>query len=180
MVALPVIRLEGVYQQKIRDLFDEFEKEDSCFDPGSSLIKVSILGQFAYFFIKHGIHQSQKDQGKDWPLGWQATLYIGSHFAEDITAESVAERFSTNASTLNRELRNISGYNFAHTLNRVRGEYSLPAALIYEDMSLSYVAEHSGFSSEVASTASLRNIPGRRLWNIASRCWRAGRRYTAA
>ena len=45
MVALPVIRLEGVYQQKIRDLFDEFEKEDSCFDPGSSLIKVSILDE---------------------------------------------------------------------------------------------------------------------------------------
>lgn len=149
MVALPVIRLEGVYQQKIRDLFDEFEKEDSCFDPGSSLIKVSILGQFAYFFIKHGIHQSQKDQDKDWPLGWQATLYIGSHFAEDITAESVAERFSTNASTLNRELRNISGYNFAHTLNRVRVNIA-SGALLYEDMSLSYVAEHSGFSSEVA------------------------------
>ena len=61
----------------------------------------------------------------------------------------MAERFSTNASTLNRELRNISGYNFAHTLNRVRVNIA-SGALLYEDMSLSYVAEHSGFSSEVA------------------------------
>lgn len=149
MVAHPVVRLEGEYLKKIQDLFDEFEKEDSCFDPGSSLIKVSILGQFAYFFIKYSIRHNKSEQFQDEPLGWKAILYIGSHFAEDITAESVAERFSTNASTLNRELRNISGYNFAHTLNRVRVNIA-SCALLYEDMSLSYVAEHSGFSSEVA------------------------------
>lgn len=149
MDASPIIYLQGEHLEKIRSLFDEFQEEDSCNDPGSSLIKVSILGQLSRFFIRHSIKQKQAADDAPRPLGWKATLYIGARFAEDITAESVAEYFDSNAATLNRELRNISGYNFAQTLNRVRVNIA-SGALLYEDMSLSYVAAHSGFPSEVA------------------------------
>lgn len=82
------------------------------------------------------------------PLGWNAILYISEYFGKDLTAEKVAKIFNSNATTLNRELRNISGYNFIQTLNRVRVNIAA-SALLYEDMSLSYIATHSGFSSEV-------------------------------
>lgn len=147
--APPIITLDGNRLEKIEGLFDEFEEEDSCFDPGSSLIKVAILGQFANFFIHHSLKQHRPDSPPERPLGWKAALYISAHFAEDITAQGVASHFGSTAAALNRELRTISGYSFSQFLNRVRVNIA-SIALLYEGMSLSYVAAHSGFPSDVA------------------------------
>lgn len=147
--APPVINPEGSALAKIEDLFQEFEMENDCFDPGSSLIKVSILGQLSSFFVKHSIKQLKTSKVICRPLGWKATLYISAHFSEDLTAEAVSAYFDTDPTTLNRELRRISGYNFIQNLNRTRVNIAA-IALLYEGMSLSYVASHSGFSSEVS------------------------------
>lgn len=147
--ACPVIHLDKVQFGKINDLFEEFQLEDACFDPGSALIKVAILGQLTAYFIKHYTKQSVTSDGKAYPLGWRATLYISAHFAEKLTVEGVSLLFDINPSALNRELRRISGYNFSQNLNRTRVNIA-SIALLYEGMSLSYVASHSGFSSEVS------------------------------
>lgn len=149
IVALPVIHLEGTKLEKIKDLFDEFEEEDLCFDPGSSLIKVSILGEFSSFFIHYSRKHPPCQDMNTWPLGWKAILYLSEHFSEDITIHSVASLFGADSNTLNRELRNITGYNFTQNLNRIRVNIA-SIALLYDDMSLLYVASHSGFPSEVA------------------------------
>lgn len=147
--ACPVIYLDKVQFEKINDLFEEFQLEDACFDPGSALIKVAILGQLTAYFIKHCTKQSCTSEGNVCPLGWKATLYISAHFAEELTVEGVASLFGTTPSFLNRELRRISGYNFIQNLNRTRVNIA-SIALLYEGMSLSYVAARSGFSSEVS------------------------------
>lgn len=147
--APPLINLEGPVLTKIEDLFYEFEQENDCLDPGSSLIKVSILGQLSAFFVKHSIKQLKASVILSRPLGWKATLYISAHFSEDLTVEAVSTYFDSNATTLNRELRCISGYNFVQNLNRTRVNIAA-IALLYDGMSLSYVASHSGFSSEVS------------------------------
>ena len=147
--APPVISLDGARLDKIEALFHEFEEEDSCFDPGSALIKVAVLGQFANFFIHHSIKQHRPETNCERPLGWKAVLYISAHFAEDLTSQSVAAHFGSAAAVLNRELRLISGYSFSQFLNRVRVNIA-SVALLYDGMSLSYVAAHSGFTSEVA------------------------------
>lgn len=146
--APPILYPENDQLSKIQYLFDEFEKENTCYDPGSSLIKVSILGQISDIFIKNSLKHQQIEFENVKPLGWKAILYMSAHFAKDITAESVAEHFGSNVVALNRELRNISGYNFVQTLNRIRVNIS-SMALLYEGMPLSYVATHSGFPSEV-------------------------------
>lgn len=146
--ASPILYPESDQLSKIQYLFNEFEKENTSYDPGSSLIKVSILGQLSDIFIKNSLKHQQSEVENVKPLGWKAILYMSAHFAKDITSESVAAHFGSNVTTLNRELRNISGYNFVQTLNRIRVNIA-SMALLYEGMPLSYVATHSGFPSEV-------------------------------
>lgn len=148
MDATPVVYLEGKFLERVYDLFDDFEEFNDCYDAGASLIKVSILGELSKIFIDNSMRVFATEEPTPKPLCWNAILYISEYFGRDLTADKVAKVFNSNAATLNRELRNISGYNFIQTLNRVRVNIAA-SALLYEDMSLSYIATHSGFSSEV-------------------------------
>lgn len=145
--AQPILYPEGELLSKIQYLFEEFHKENTSYDPGSSLIKVSILGELSYLFIKNSIKLSPDAVNNVKPLGWNVILYLSIHFSKDITAESVAQLFDSTPTALNRELRNISGYNFDQTLNRIRVNIA-STALLYAGLSLSYIAAYSGFSSE--------------------------------
>lgn len=155
--APPVIYPEDEQLSQIKYLFDEFEKENTSLDPGSSLIKVSILGQISEIFIKNSLKHQESNIEK--PLGWKSILYMSAHFAEDLTPEGVAAHFNSNAASLNRELRNISGYNFADTLSRMRVNIA-SMALLYEGIPLTYVATHSGFPSEVAFYRTFKKYMG--------------------
>lgn len=145
--ALPLLYLEEEQLSKVQYLFEEFDKENTNYDPGSSLIKVSILGELSSIFIKNSIKANKDDVNVDKPLGWKAILYLSVNFTKDITAETVALYLNSTTTALNRELRNISGYNFEQTLNRIRVNIA-STALLYSGMSLSYIATYSGFSSE--------------------------------
>lgn len=145
--ASPILYPNEDKLEKIKYLFDEFEMENESYDPGSSLIKVSILGQLSNIFIKKSLTYHQKHPEPERPLGWKAILYMSAHFSRELTSEEVASIFNTSVSALNRELRNISGYNFCQKLNRIRVNIA-SMALLYEGMPLSYIATHSGFSSE--------------------------------
>ena len=145
--AQPIIYPDTKLLKKLQYLFNEFEAENENYDMGSELIKVSILGQLSNIFIKNSIKRIQNATNNIKPLGWNAILYISVHFSKDITAEVVAEKFNTTVATLNRELRNISGYNFEQNLNRIRVNIAA-TALLYVGLSLSYIATYSGFSSE--------------------------------
>lgn len=157
--ATPVIRLEGDELKWMLRSLAEFEGLNESYDPGSSLIKVATLGQFSSFFIKKTIRLQQKGIPAPRPLGWKAILYLSAHFDEDLNADGTAEYYGTTTAALNRELRNITGYNFSQNLNRIRVNIA-SIALLYEDMSLSYVAEHSGFPSEVAFYRTFKKLMG--------------------
>lgn len=147
--AIPIIYLDDKYSERVNDLIDEFSEFDEIFTPGASLIKVSILGELAKIFIDISIkNHSSNNVSSPKPLAWKAILYMSKFFYKDLTADSVAKIFNTTATILNRDLRNVSGYNFIQNLNRIRVNIA-SSALLYEDLSLSYIALHSGFSSEV-------------------------------
>lgn len=145
----PLMQLSGAQAQKIRNIVAEFAGLNPCRDPGSALIKVSLLGQLADFFVRSGILKSGTPRQKQLPLGWHAMLYLGFHFSEDLTAASTALALDTTPAALNRELRLISGHNFSFVLNQMRSCIAA-GALLYENVSLAYIAERSGFASEVA------------------------------
>lgn len=157
--APPLIQLANSCYREVRGLFNEFELENDDFGPGSSLIKVSILGQLSEIFIRQSMRLITADYIKTKPLGWKAILYMSVNFSDDISAESVAKHFSTTTSFLNRELRNITGYNFNQILSRIRVNIA-SMALLYRDVPLSNIVEHSGFSTEVDFYRSFKRQTG--------------------
>ncbi len=159
MGASPVLKLEGEKLATVKELLEEFELENDLTDPGSALVKVSILGQLTSIYISLGLRRMKLEEDVPRPLGWRAMLYISSHYVEDITAESVAELCGTDAATLNRELRRISGLNFAQNLNRIRVNIS-SGSILFEDLSFAYTAKRAGFASEVAFYRSFKKYWG--------------------
>lgn len=159
MGASPVLKPEGERLATIKELLEEFELENDLSDPGSALIKVSILGQLASIYISIGLKRLKVADAVARPLVWTAILYMSSHYVEDITAESVAERYGTDAATLNRELRKITGLNFVKNLNRIRVNIS-SGSILFEDLSFAYTAKRAGFASEVAFYRSFKKYWG--------------------
>ena len=120
--ALPVYHLEGAKLERVRQLFEEFESYNDDYDSGSNLIKSAILGQLSYVFFSLCDHYINNHQSvrRQWPLGWILSLFIAFYCSEDLDPKDVADSFGISVSTLNRELRIITGMNFAQSLNRAR------------------------------------------------------------
>ncbi len=156
--ALPLIQLTDKTFPQIQELYEEFRTQDTCFDPGSALIKVSILGQLSEFFAAHCIHTTQK-AAQIKQLGWNVILYMCEYFYKGFNAAEVAEQFGTTVPKLNRELRSISAMDFRQILNKIRVNISA-SALLYEEIPLSHVAVHSGFPSEVAFYRNFKKYTG--------------------
>ena len=133
---------------QLQDLFRELKDVDKMTNYGSSLIKVSMLGQMTVFFAQEAEDVGVDCEGSDWPLGWRACMYVAAHSMGPLEAEDAAKALGTDIPSLNRELRMVTGLNFEQNLSRLR---CIMAAsyFLYENLPLDYVAVHSGFKSEV-------------------------------
>lgn len=149
MTALPVIGLNETERTLIERLLTEFENENCSRSIGSTMIRVSILGQIVTSFISSCIKRAQSEQRPPLPLSWHLILYIAENYRGNLTLEDVAKNFDCDGRTANRELRRASGLDFAQTLLRVRINVSC-GALLFEDVSLSYLLSYSGFSTEAS------------------------------
>lgn len=149
MRTAPIMMVEGQRYEELLGIFDEFWEENDRHDKGSAMIKVSILGQVASFFINNCVRRTRIEQAVPRPLGWNATLYIAANFKEPLTAKSVADCYHCEPAELNRELRMISGLNFIQTLERVRVNIAA-GAILFADVPFAYLISCTGFSSEAS------------------------------
>ncbi len=157
--AAPVIQLKGENLEKVEHLFFEYDALSHRNDVGGALIKVAILGQLSSIVVKEGIKKAREDRRIRRPLGWNASLYIAAHCTEPLKAETVASYFKSDAVTLNRELRIVSGMNFAQMLNRNRVNMATNA-ILFDGLSFSFIAAYSGFHSEIAFYRSFKKQKG--------------------
>lgn len=144
----PILSTDSENMRKMASLFQDLEYIDSTTIHGSSLIKVSLLGQISLLFAIEAERSVSNFIGRSWPLGWRGSIYIASHSTEYIEAEDAAKELGCDVSSLNRELRKITGMNFEQLLSRCR---CIMAAsyFLYKNLPLDYIAVHSGFKSEV-------------------------------
>lgn len=149
MSTVPIMLVEGQRYEELLGLFEEFWEENDRQGKGSAMIKVSILGQIASFFINNCVRRTKIEQSVPKPLGWCATLHIAASFKEPLTAKSVAEHYQCEPAELNRELRLISGLNFIQTLERVRVNIAA-GAMLFADVPFTYLISCTGFSSEAS------------------------------
>ncbi len=158
MYSLPIIQLSEESDQYARMLLHEFEKESGSSDPGSALIKVSILGLLDSLFCMETI-RTQNWVLEDAPLGWRAALYIAFYSSQPLEAAEVASLFGASTASLNHELKISVGLNFSQMLNRARIHTSM-AAILFEGLSFSFLAAHSGFKSEIVFFRTFKKLNG--------------------
>lgn len=160
MNLLPVRQLRGKYLNEVTELFKEFDDVDKIYSSGSSLIKVSVLGELALKFINipdEGIETTESESEQ--PLGWNLILYINEHFSNPLTIPFLSKKFQTSGHLIEHELRNITGCDFFQILNRARINIST-IALLSDDLSISFISEYCGFSSEVNFYRTFKKIKG--------------------
>ena len=147
----PVFQLEGPKRERLEMMLREFEFYNNDHDSGSNLIKCAILGQMSYFFFALcDQYRSQFPYVRhQWPMGWVLSLYIAYYCAEDLDPKDVADLFGISVGTLNRELRIITGMNFAQSLNRARVNLAA-GAILFSELSFHFLSTYCGFRSEVA------------------------------
>lgn len=159
MYTLPVISLNEPRRAQVGRLLDEFENETTSGNTGSAMIRVSILGQIVTSFISLCIKRAGCEQNPPLPLAWYIILYIAENYRGNLTLEDVVNHFDCDCRTINRELRRVSALDFAKTLLRVRINVSC-GAMLFEDVSLSYLLSYSGFSTEASFYRAFKNQKG--------------------
>lgn len=159
--ALPVYQLEGHRLQQVEQLFYEFASYDEDFDSGSNLIKSAILGQLSYVFfgLCNQYHAGYMGSKRQWPLGWHLSLFIAFYCSEDLDPNDVADTFGISVSSLNRELRIITGMNFAQSLNRARINLAA-GSILFSELSFHFISTYCGFRSEVAFYRTFKELKG--------------------
>ena len=77
---------------------------------------------------------------------YESITYVNAHFAEDLTAEAVAERINMSYGHFSRSFKNATGKSFKDFLNIARTDYA-QQLLLTTDLSVSEVAGMCGYNS---------------------------------
>jgi len=159
--SLPVYQLEGPMRAQVEALLAEFDECGSAHDAGSNLIKCGILGQLSYLFFAlcEQYSAGHPYSPRQWPLGWVLAMFIAFYCSEDLTGAEVADSFGISVPTLNRELRLITGMNFAQHLNRARVNMAA-SAILFSELSFHFICNYCGFRSEVAFYRTFKELRG--------------------
>lgn len=143
----------------IISLFDDFDNINHRHDYGSALVKVSLLGQISMRFSRESALQSSAVMPEHVPLGWIASIYIAMKSHQNIDETKICRELDTDITTLNRELRMVTGMSFGQSLRRNRC-ISAASYLLCENLPLDYVSVQAGFKSEVTFFRCFKNILG--------------------
>lgn len=155
----PILYPEDEISDAMRQVFEDFEHINKRYDNGSAMIKTSLLGRLSLLF---GIETSRKaptENDEDFPLGWQASIYLAAHSRDNNPIEKAAEDLGTDPTTLNRQLRLATSLNYDQTVRRNRCLAAM-SYLLCENLPLDYIASTSGFESDVTFYRCFKKIIG--------------------
>ncbi len=175
VAGMPVVEPGSEAAGRMERIFQDFENINSRRDYGSALVKVSLLGQLSLFFGLEVARLRRSSSNRRLPLGWWASIYIAMHSLENISSESAARELGTNVSGLNRQMRMVTGLNFDQMLCRSRCILAA-SYFLCENLPLDYIANHSGFKSEITFFRSFKKVMGTTPSQYRDRRLNSGRR----
>ena len=97
------------------------------------------------------------------------------HSLENISPESAARELGTTVSSLNRQLRMVTGQSFDQMLCRSRCILAA-SYFLCENLPLDYIANHAGFKSEVTFFRCFKKVMGTTPSQYRDRSLSSGRR----
>ena len=116
-----IIHLNDQERKLTESLFQSMEKEYKQKNPGYHSYLKSALLQILFIINRHSVsleeteHFNEKHNSISEIAG-----YINNHFDEEITLESVAEKFFISPYYFSRSFKKFTGFNFIEYLNNVR------------------------------------------------------------
>ena len=144
----PVVQMEEELWPKIRLLFKILDQKERSPQDGLVLMKASALGQLM-ILVRRAQCKNRTGNKKKIPLGWNILLLITKFNGARLTIEDVMGIYGIDETTVNRELRAISGYDFYQLLNRAKIN-SACSNMLMGNIATRYLVSFTGFSSESA------------------------------
>lgn len=143
---IPCVCCSPDSQAEFRELLNKCEREDQVQDNQASFIKTALYYQIHLLFRREATQQGQ-EKAQRLPVSWAAWVYLTQASATQIKPTDIAEKFGISVSQLNQELRKLTTYNCRQLL--VRARICIAASmLLFSDLSMRYIANYVGFSSE--------------------------------
>ena len=154
----PILYPSDCSMNKFQQIFEDFNNINMRYDNGTAMIKTSLLGRLSLLFAMSLSNREIPDV-EEFPLGWQASIYIAVHSRDGCPIKKAASELNTDPITLNSQLRITTSLNYDQTVSRNRCLTAM-SYLLCENLPLDYIASVSGFDSDVTFYRSFKKIVG--------------------
>ena len=121
---LPILQRKRHFQTLIHDkainavllkIITEYEEKKPAYELAVQAGILQLFALLSRYYIDNDSNQIAIDTHFE-----QVLTYINEHFTENITTESVAEKFAFNKSHFCRKIKSQTGMSFVHYLNQLR------------------------------------------------------------
>ena len=142
----PCILLDKENRRLAREIFQELLQENASRSHGYDMALLSCILRLMVIQTRSASEIIEQRQTEERPLVWNVLQYLHMYFHFNIDAASVGQVFDISARHVNSSLRLLTGMNFSENLALVRIRNAC-ALMQFEDLSLSFIAHSTGYSS---------------------------------
>ncbi len=143
----PVIYPDRETQNRILHILDNISEECAMQKLHNLLIRTTLSARLRNLYMYLCKNSLAKTPSFTPTKIWNLIIFLTVYCRQKLTIDSMAEQFEISASSVNRQLRQITGLNFSQFLSRARVNYAAGAIMV-DRLSLQSIAVNSGFASE--------------------------------
>ncbi len=145
---IPIIELDKEERYYIENLLNSMQKEYIEKEENYLSFLQSTLIQLLVFINRHNftIKNMQNDINPTHKQISKIIGYINEHFSDDITLESISEKFYISPCYFSRTFKKVTDLSFIEYLNNVRIKEA-KRLLIESNMNITEISEKTGFKS---------------------------------
>ena len=119
------------------------------------------------FFRRKGVRPASVEETEDLPTSLQLSEQLSQIIEKeelfkqpDLRISDIASRLATNRTYISAIIKSLSGENFSNMINGYRVRYAQKLMKTHPDMSVTEIAEESGFSSRSAFYRNFKEMTG--------------------
>ncbi|BCN31657.1 AraC family transcriptional regulator [Anaeromicropila herbilytica] len=141
-----VVKLTGREQESMGKDFEEMIKElhsDCLFN---TMVGLNIVSKIILLFSRNIATNIIECETPDHSITWKLMQYMNTNFSNDITAKSLATKFSLPPLKINNYFYLLTGENLSTNLHRTRIRYAC-SMLQFDQLSSSYIGKYVGYKN---------------------------------
>ena len=156
ILEFPVLEPKKADCEEIYQILRQLADYDAIMSPGSTLIKVALVGQLAILFARQALKQPSPENRC---LAWRASVYLAANSTKVITLTTTAKMFSVTGNTLERAIKLNTGQSFSQMLDRVQVIHAA-SYLLHKNLPLNDILRMSGFEAAPTFFRNFKQVMG--------------------